>query len=122
MSEFDCGNRTGGCDNATICPCLNFINKETRSYSELLNSSLFREATKEERESVDNYIKSISKKLHTFTDEQLDEHDKQIRADVIDEFYNKLLVNKKDINLANNPWNYIELVAREMTEQLKEKK
>lgn len=44
----------------------------------------------------------------------------QGRADAIDEFYNRLLVNKKDINLANNPWNYIELVAREMTKQLKE--
>lgn len=93
MSEFDCGNRTDSCDNATICPCMNFINNETRHYSELLHSSLFREATKEERESVDNYIKSISKKLHTFTDEQLAEHDKQIMEDerekVIDELLSK---------------------------------
>ena len=52
--------------------------------------------------------------------EAYDEGYQQGRADAIDEFYNRLLVNKKDINLANYPWNYIELVAREMTKQLKE--
>lgn len=49
------------------------------------------------------------------------EHDEQIKADAIEEFYNRLLAHKKDINVANNPWNYIELTAREMAEQLKEK-
>lgn len=52
----------------------------------------------------------------------IQEHDREIKVDTIDEFYNRLLVNKKDINLANNPWNYIELVVREMIEQLKESK
>ena len=35
MSEklkFDCGNRNEECDNATICPCLLFINKQIDSY------------------------------------------------------------------------------------------
>lgn len=47
--KFDCGNRTDDCDNATICPCLMFINKELESYSELLNSSLFKEAVDEDK-------------------------------------------------------------------------
>lgn len=78
------------CDNATICPCMDFINKEIRSYSEFLNSSCFKlfkeETTKEERESTNNYIESISKKVHTFIDEQLEEHDKQIKAELLDKF------------------------------------
>lgn len=47
---------------------------------------------------------------------------RKIRADAIEEFYNRLLENKVDINLANTPWNYIELVAREMIKQLKGEK
>ena len=53
MSEklkFDCGNRNEDCDNATICPCLLFINKQIDSYKKVLQSDIFREATKEERE------------------------------------------------------------------------
>lgn len=50
----------------------------------------------------------------------LEEHDKQIMVDTIDEFYNRLLDNKNEINASNYPWNYIELVARKMTEKLKE--
>ena len=30
--KFDCGNRNEECDNATICPCLLFINKQIDSY------------------------------------------------------------------------------------------
>ena len=54
MSEklkFDCGNRNEDCDNATICPCLLFINKQIDNYKNVLQSDIFREATKEERES-----------------------------------------------------------------------
>ena len=35
MSEklkFDCGNKNEDCDNAAICPCLLFINKQIDSY------------------------------------------------------------------------------------------
>lgn len=46
---------------------------------------------------------------------------KQGRIDAIDEFYNRLLDNKNEINASNYPWNYIELVARKLTEQLKDK-
>ena len=63
MSEklkFDCGNRNEDCDNATICPCLLFINKQIDNYKNVLQSDIFREATKEERMSVDNYIKKHS--------------------------------------------------------------
>ena len=63
MSEklkFDCGNRNEDCDTATICPCLLFINKQLDSYEKVLQSDIFREATKEERMSVDNYIKEHS--------------------------------------------------------------
>ena len=51
MSEklkFDCGNRNEDCDNATICPCLLFINKQLDVYEKVLQSDIFREATKEE--------------------------------------------------------------------------
>lgn len=40
MSEklkFDCGNRNEDCDNATICSCLLFINKQLDSYENVLN-------------------------------------------------------------------------------------
>ena len=30
--KFDCDNRNEDCDNATICPCLLFINKQIDSY------------------------------------------------------------------------------------------
>ena len=52
MSEklkFDCGNRNEECDNATICPCLLFINKQLDSYEKVLQSDIFREATQEEQ-------------------------------------------------------------------------
>lgn len=58
--KFDCGNRNKECDNVTICPCLLFINKQIDSYEKVLKSDIFREATKEERMSVDNYIKEHS--------------------------------------------------------------
>ena len=58
--KFDCGNRNKDCDNATICPCLLFINKQIDNYKNVLQSDIFREATKEERMSVDNYIKEHS--------------------------------------------------------------
>ena len=51
MSEklkFDCGNKNEDCDNATICPCLLFINKQLDSYEKVLQSDIFREATKYE--------------------------------------------------------------------------
>ena len=51
--KFDCGNRNEECDNATI-------NKQLDSYEKVLKSDIFREATKEERMSVDNYIKEHS--------------------------------------------------------------
>lgn len=41
----DCKYRTEDCDNATICPCLMYN---------------MRDATKEEQDGVNNYIKSIS--------------------------------------------------------------
>ena len=50
MSEklkFDCGDR-------------NFINKQLDSYEKVLQSDIFREATKEEQMSVNNYIKKHS--------------------------------------------------------------
>lgn len=112
---------------------MNYINKETRSYSELLHSSLFREATKEEREGIDNYIKSISKKLYTFTDEQLEEHDKQVRVDVIDEFKTDI-INKIDfveewlfeckgnITDTNIAFSTVRRFAERRAEQLKENK
>ena len=40
MSEklkFDCGNRNEDCNNATICPCLLFVNKQIDSYEKVLN-------------------------------------------------------------------------------------
>ena len=49
--KFDCGNKNEDCDNATICPCLLFINKQLDSYEKVLKSDIFREATKEEQES-----------------------------------------------------------------------
>ena len=58
--KFSCGNRNEDCDNATICPCLLFINKEVDSYKKLLQSNIFREATKEEQEGINNYIKEHS--------------------------------------------------------------
>lgn len=63
MSEklkFDCGNRNEDCDNGTICPCLLFINKQIDNYKNVLQSDIFREATKEEQESVSRYIKEHS--------------------------------------------------------------
>lgn len=45
MSEklkFDCGNRNDECDNATICPCLLFINKQLDRYKNILQSDIFR--------------------------------------------------------------------------------
>ena len=30
--KFDCVDRNEDCDNATICPCLLFINKQIDSY------------------------------------------------------------------------------------------
>lgn len=97
MSKFDCENRTDSCDNATICPCMNYIDKERRSYSELL----------------------ISKKLHTFTDEQLDEHDKQIREDAIEE-YTDWLFNEGYIGLHwNNPTNAIQNLLNKYKEQMR---
>ncbi len=58
--KFDCGNRNEDCDNATICPCLLFKNNQLDSYKKILNSDIFREATKEEQEGVDRYIKEHS--------------------------------------------------------------
>ena len=49
--KFDCGNRNEDCNNATIYPCLLFTNKQIDSYEKVLQSNIFREATKEERES-----------------------------------------------------------------------
>ena len=63
MSEklkFDCDNRNEDCDNATICPCLLFINKQIDSYKKVLQSNIFREATKEERMSVNKYQRTFS--------------------------------------------------------------
>ena len=51
MSEklkFDCGNRNEDCNNATICPCLLFINKQIDNYKNVVQSDIFREATKYE--------------------------------------------------------------------------
>ena len=45
----------------------------------------------------------------------LDEFANKVRADAIDEFYNRLLDNKNEINTSNYAWNYIELVAREIS-------
>lgn len=58
--KFDCGNRNESCDNVTICPCLLFINKQLNSYEKVLQSDIFREATKEEQEGVNMYIKEHS--------------------------------------------------------------
>ena len=58
--KFDCGNRNEDCDNATICPCLLFMNKQIDSYENVLQSDAFREATEEEIVSVDKYIKGHS--------------------------------------------------------------
>lgn len=58
--KFDCGNKNEDCDNATICPCILFINKQLESYEKVLQSDIFREATKEEQESVSKYIKEHS--------------------------------------------------------------
>ena len=58
--KFDCGNRNEDCDNATVCPCLVFINKQLDSYEKVLKSDIFREVTKEEQESVGRYIKEHS--------------------------------------------------------------
>lgn len=41
-------------------------------------------------------------------------YEKQIRADAIDEFYNRLIKNKSSMNQANYPWNYVEAVYKEM--------
>ena len=63
MSEqikFDCGNRTDDCNNATICPCLLFMSKTMESYDKLIQSDIFREATKEEHDNVRNYVKEHS--------------------------------------------------------------
>ena len=47
--KCDCGNRNEDCNNATICPCLLFMNKQIDSYENVLQSNIFREVTKEER-------------------------------------------------------------------------
>lgn len=44
----------------------------------------------------------------TFDSLDTTEHDKQIRAEVIEEFYNRLNKYKSDMNTANYPWNYVE--------------
>lgn len=46
--KFDCGNRNEDCDNATICPCLLFINKQIDSHEKVLKSDIFIETTKYE--------------------------------------------------------------------------
>lgn len=38
----------------------------------------------------------------------------QGRVDAIDEFYNRLIKNKSSMNQANYPWNYVEVVYKEM--------
>ena len=58
--KFNCGNKNEDCDNATICPCILFINKQLESYEKVLQSNIFRDATKEEQESVSKHIKEHS--------------------------------------------------------------
>lgn len=48
-----------------------------------------RNATKQERASVDNYIRSISEPIYSFTQEELNEHDAKVRAETIDEIIAK---------------------------------
>ena len=76
-------------------------------------------ATKEERASVNDYIESISEPIYSFTNEELKEHDKQIRADAIDECaeaFNELAIKwfeSGHMTLGDIP---------RLAEQLKEKK
>ena len=79
MSEklkFDCGNRNEDCDNATICPCLLFINKQLDRYKKILQSDIFREATKEERE---NNMSLMTKEQYEDWINRLDSGDRNIK-------------------------------------------
>lgn len=74
--KFDCGNRNEDCDNATICPCLLFINKQLDSYEKVLQSDIFREATKEERE---NNMSLMTKEQYEDWINRLDSGDRNIK-------------------------------------------
>ena len=81
MSEklkFDCGNRNEDCDNATICPCLLFINKQLDSYEKVLQSDIFREATKEERE---NNTSLMTKEQYEDWINRLNSEDRNIKPE-----------------------------------------
>ena len=72
---------------------------------------------KHKNDKVDMFETNISLMCNDIIN-SLDDIEIEIRAKVIDEFYNRLLMNKNEINASNYPWNYIELVARKMTNEL----
>lgn len=38
----DCKYRTEDCDNATVCPCLLFVKKQTEDFGDMLQSDLLK--------------------------------------------------------------------------------
>lgn len=72
---------------------------------------------KHKNDKVDMFETNISLMCNDIIN-SLDDIEIEIRTKVIDEFYNRLLINKNEINASNYPWNYIELVARKMTNEL----
>lgn len=72
---------------------------------------------KHKNDKVDTFETNISLMCNDIIN-SLDDIEIEIRAKVIDEFYNRLLMNKNEINASNYPWNYIELVVRKMTNEL----
>ena len=43
----ECKYRTEDCDNATICPCLLFVENQTEEYKNILQSDLWKTIEKE---------------------------------------------------------------------------
>lgn len=72
---------------------------------------------KHKNDKVDMFETNISLMCNDIIN-SLDDIEIEIRTKVIDEFYNRLLINKNEINASNYPWNYIELVVRKMTNEL----
>ena len=63
MSEklkFDCGNRNEDCNNATICPCLLFVNKQIDSYEKVLNLKFSEKLRNMSTDAIMNNVEILS--------------------------------------------------------------
>ena len=58
--KFDCGNRNEDCDNATICPCLLFINKQIDSYEKVLNLKFSEKLRNMSTDAIMNNVEILS--------------------------------------------------------------